>query len=139
MGIWATLKQLFAPEKQTNMSHSPSAANKPAKPDRFERYLEAYDAAEILRKAGRGSDAKILYDKALNHVETCPNCRRDRFVPPAPYVAYAKMLYHMGFDDDAVAVLDRYIKFNAIRDEGFQAFRKEIATGKMRRFRNKYT
>jgi|SRR5690554_2328745 len=107
----------------------------------FDTYIDAYNEAERARKSGDGEGAMPLYQKAIEYVQKAQP-PGEEFLPPAPFTAFAAMLYHMGQDDHALAVLDIYSDYEKRHgnkvDTGMKAFRKRLATGDFRRLRNKY-
>jgi len=133
MGVLDQLRRLFGgPRGLAEPRSSPSEV------DHFKRYIDAYERAEATRKEGNGTEARALYELAISECEKVPDHAAAGFVPPAPYTAFAKMLYHMGEDDEALRVIDRYLDINGRKDEGASEFREKIASGSMRRLRNKY-
>ena len=115
------------------------AGAKGAKP--FDRYIAAYNMAESLRKEGKGTEAISYYERAITAVEKDSNTKQFG-PPPAPYREFGKMLYHMGQNERALEVLDRYSELQARSgnkaDGGWKGFRERIATGDFRRLKNKY-
>ena len=112
--------------------------------DHFDRYYEAYQQAEELRKAGKGSEAEEYYQTAIDEAEKDKSIIRNG-VPPAPYRQFAKMLYHMQREEEAVAVLDRYLdseygEQHAERaDDDLRELQERLSTGDFRQLKNKYT
>lgn len=70
---------------------------------------EAYQQAEKFRKSGDFPRAEKLYRRAIDAGEATELWKAG--APPAHYRQLAMMLYNLERDDDAVAVVDRYLEY----------------------------
>lgn len=102
----------------------------------FDTYYRNYEKAEKSRKSGKADKAVDLYAKAMDFCEKLDDSIRSG-LPPAPYRECAKMLYHLGHDEEALGVLDRHSQFERRQGrqplESIVELRERLANGDMQR------
>lgn len=108
-------------------------------PLRGRRYIpgELYAEAEALRKAGHFVAAEKKYWASIKAGERSADWRQ--YGPaPAMYEALAKLYYHMRRDQEALGVLDRYLRLQEALgkdDIEMRMLRERMASGKFRRMK----
>lgn len=100
-----------------------------------DEYELHYRKAEEARKDGIWEKAASHYADAIRHVERADEA--PEAVEPEPYRKCAKMLYHVGEDEVAVQLLERYLSLGEACDdsaaEDIDALRDRLASEEMQR------
>ena len=97
-----------------------------------EQYRSRLERADEARKSGAWQKAAGHYADAIRQLEKSVAPEAEG-LPPEPYRQCAKMLYHVGEDDGALELLDRYLERTEHPDDELGELRARLASEEMQR------
>lgn len=114
---------------------------KAAQRSQINRYFTVFSEAETNRRAGNHQQAVKKYHQAIEIGESTQQWQK--FGPPSlPYKGLARIYYHQQQDQQAIQVLNRYMKLAAQHDLGskdIEKFKQKINQNTIKRFTIKYS